>query len=211
MPVAYLLVLAVFVVAGGKNYYLLGLLPPLAAAGAVVLAGAGRRAGVRAFTVCVAVTALFPLPALLPVLPAQTFARLVLPRAQRGRPGDDRLAGGRGAGARRRRRAAGRRTAYGGHRDAELRRGRCTAVVRREPPVYSGHNGFGDWGPPPGSGPVVCVGFSAPDPDALAGCARAAPLHTGVDNEEDGNGVWVCDGPVGSWAQAWQRLRHLSA
>ena len=50
VPVAYLLVLAVFVVAGGKNYYLLGLLPPLAAAGSVVLAERRSPAAVRAFT-----------------------------------------------------------------------------------------------------------------------------------------------------------------
>ena len=47
--------------------------------------------------------------------------------------------------------------------------------------------------------PVVYVG--TPDRDALAGCEQAAILHTGVDNEEDGAGVWVCDGPVGSWAR----------
>jgi putative oxidoreductase len=35
VPVAYLVLLAAFVLTGGKNYYLLGLLPPLAAAGAV--------------------------------------------------------------------------------------------------------------------------------------------------------------------------------
>jgi hypothetical protein len=79
-------------------------------------------------------------------------------------------------------------------------------------PVYSGHNGFGDWGPPPeDAGPVVWIGFAAPDADQLTGCQRAATLQTGVDNEEDGNGVWVCDGPAGSWAQAWPHLRHLDA
>jgi hypothetical protein len=79
-------------------------------------------------------------------------------------------------------------------------------------PVYSGHNGFADWGPPPASaGPVVYVGEGAPGSDALAGCRRAATLHTGVDNEEDGNGIWVCDGPVGGWPVAWEKLRHLDA
>jgi len=32
-----------------------------------------------------------------------------------------------------------------------------------------------------------------------------------VDNEEDGHGVWVCDGPTRSWPHAWRTLRHLSA
>jgi hypothetical protein len=79
------------------------------------------------------------------------------------------------------------------------------------PPVYSGHNGYGDWGPPDSPGPVVYVGYLTDDRDALTGCRQAAVLRTGVGNEEDGAGVWVCDGPAGSWAQAWQRLRHLSA
>jgi hypothetical protein len=57
----------------------------------------------------------------------------------------------------------------------------------------------------------VYVGYGAPDADQLTGCRAAARLRTGVDNEEDGNGVWVCTGPAGSWAQAWPRIRHLDA
>jgi hypothetical protein len=57
----------------------------------------------------------------------------------------------------------------------------------------------------------VYVGFEKPAADELTGCTRAATLHTGVDNEENGNGVWVCTGPAGSWAQAWPRIRHLDA
>ena len=211
VPISYLLVLAVFVVAGGKNYYLLGLLPPLAAAGAVVLAERRAAAGVRTFTVLVAVTALLPLPALLPVLPAQTFADSIYPEINEdgletiGWP--EVVAQVRGVVA-----------------DLPPEQRRTAVIVTQNygeagalqwyggsPPVYSGHNGYADWGPPTSPGPVVYVGSLTPDRDALAGCEQAAVLHTGVDNEEDGAGVWVCDGPVGSWAQAWQRLRHLSA
>ena len=45
----------------------------------------------------------------------------------------------------------------------------------------------------------------------MTGCRHAADLDTGVDNEEDVNGVWVCEGPVGGWRGAWAELRHLSA
>ena len=79
------------------------------------------------------------------------------------------------------------------------------------PPVYSGHNGYGDWGPPSSEGPVVYVGFQAPPSDALIGCRHAATLRTGVDNEEDSNAVWVCSGPSGSWSLAWPKLRRLRA
>lgn len=79
-------------------------------------------------------------------------------------------------------------------------------------PVFSGHNGYGDWGPPPVSArPVVWVGFARPDPDQLVGCRKATSLRTGVDNEEDVNAVWVCQGPAGSWVHAWRHLRHLDA
>ena len=71
-------------------------------------------------------------------------------------------------------------------------------------PVYSGHNGWRDWGPPPdGTGPVVVVFYRDPAVD-FTGCERAATLHNdvGIDNEEEGQGVWVCDAPIGSWSSA---------
>lgn len=212
VPIAYVLLLVVFVLTGGKNYYLLGLLPPLAAAGAVVLERRWSTRGVGAFTVAVAVTALFPLPALLPVLPASTLDASFYPALN-----EDQME------------TIGWPSVVGtvrgvvGSLPAEER---ASAVVVTQNygqagalrwygvglPVHGTHNAFADWGPPPeGSGPVVWVGFSAPDPAAITGCARAARIDTGVDNEEDGNGVWVCDGPTRSWASAWKQLRHLDA
>jgi hypothetical protein len=211
LPIGYLVLLVVFALTGGKNYYLLGLLPALAAAGSVAVERQWSTNGVRRFTVAVAVTALFPLPALLPVLPAQTLGDTFWPALN-----EDQL------------------ETIGWPEVVSTVRGvvddlpdRAGAVVVTQNygeagalrwygvglPVHSGHNGFGDWGPPPQSatGPVVWVGFAAPDDDQLVGCSRAATLRTGVDNEEDGNGVWVCDGPAGSWAQAWHHLRHLDA
>jgi hypothetical protein len=206
-----LLLVAVFVVTGGKNYYLLGLLPPLAAAGSVVVAERWSAGRLRRFGVWVAATALFPLPALLPVLPAQTLDDTFWRELN-----EDQLE------------TVGWPSVVGtvrGLTDLLIERDGAVVVAQNYGeagalrwyavglPVYSGHNGFGDWGPPPESatGAVVWVGFAPPDPDQLVGCSKAATLRTGVDNEEDGNGVWVCDGPAGSWAQAWQRLRHLDA
>ena len=80
-------------------------------------------------------------------------------------------------------------------------------------PVYSGHNGWRDWGPPPDSAsPVVVVHFQDPSVD-FTGCTRAATLHNdvGIDNEEEGHGVWVCDGPIGGWSKSWRRLSHYDA
>ena len=64
-------------------------------------------------------------------------------------------------------------------------------------PVYSGHNGWGDWGPPPDdAGPVVVVGYRSPDVH-FTGCqrGRTGPEVDGADNEEDGSAVWVCERP----------------
>jgi len=80
-------------------------------------------------------------------------------------------------------------------------------------PVYSGHNGWRNWGPPPESAsPVVVVYYQDPS-DLFTGCRRAATLHNdiGIDNEEEGHGVWVCDGPIGGWSKAWRALSHYDA
>ncbi len=212
LAVAYLVLLVFFVITGGKPYYLTGLLAPLAAAGAVVVSQRWSASRMTWFTVAVAVSVLFTVPALLPVLPAQTFAESFYPELNEDqletigwprvvaqiRAVTDTLPADQ-------RRAAVVVTSNYGEAGALL-------LYSEMSRVYSGHNGFGDWGPPPdGSGPVVYVGEQVPGPGVLTGCRQAATLDTGVDNEEDGNGVWVCTGPTGSWAQAWSQLRHLSA
>jgi len=80
-------------------------------------------------------------------------------------------------------------------------------------PVLSGHNGFRNWGPPPEAAlPVVVVGYADPTDD-FTGCEQVATLTSDIDidNEEQGGPVWVCDGPVGGWAEAWDRLAHYDA
>ncbi len=80
-------------------------------------------------------------------------------------------------------------------------------------PVYSGHNGWGDWGPPPdGAGPVVVLGYDDPSHD-FTGCRQAAtiPRVDGADNDEDGGPVFVCDAPREPWSKLWPRLVHLDA
>ncbi len=211
VAVAYLVLLPTFVLLGGKNYYLLGLLPPLAAVGAVAVAGRRSVREVRRFAVVLGLTALLPLPALLPVLPPHVLDASFYPALDEdgletiGWPGV--VATVRGV-------VAALPTEQ--RPDAVVvtsNYGEAGALqwYGSPAPVYSGHNGYGDWGPPTSSGPVVYVGGQAPSAGTLAGCRLAATLDTGVDNEEDGNGVWVCDGPVGSWAQAWPRVRHLDA
>lgn len=212
VAVAYLTLVVVFVLSGGKHYYLLPLLAPLAAAGTVVTEQQVSEHAMRRWVVVVALVALIPLPAVLPVLPPTVLS--ASPWAALNEDGLETI---------------GWPTFVAQVRavtDALPPADRRTAVVVTQnygeagalqwyggtPPVFSGHNGYGDWGPPPASArPVVWVGYAAPDADQLVGCRKAATLHTGVDNEENGNGVWVCDGPAGSWTRAWTHIRHYDA
>jgi hypothetical protein len=80
-------------------------------------------------------------------------------------------------------------------------------------PVFSGHNGWADWGPPAqGRGPVVVIGMDRPQ-EEFDGCRRGPVVDNDadMDNEERGGRLWVCDGPRGSWARQWPGLSHLDA
>jgi hypothetical protein len=80
-------------------------------------------------------------------------------------------------------------------------------------PVYSGHNGWGDWGPPPDdAGPVVVVGYRDPA-RFFTGCRQVAtiPRVDGADNDEDRGPVFVCAAPREPWTELWPRLVHLDA
>lgn len=82
------------------------------------------------------------------------------------------------------------------------------------PPVASGHNGY--WWrsrPAAGSAPVLVV--TRADADRLGrdlrGCERRASVTNsdGVDNDEDGVGLWRCAGPARPWSELWPDLQRL--
>jgi hypothetical protein len=80
-------------------------------------------------------------------------------------------------------------------------------------PVFSGHNAFGDWGPPAeGARPVIVIGLTDPVTN-FADCRVAAMINNAADadNEERGRPIWVCSAPQGGWTQQWPRLVHLDA
>lgn len=204
-----LVVTAVFLVTGGKGYYLAGAIVPVLAAGCTWLAlrWSGRRLVLAGAVL--AASAGFAWPALVPVLPVQTFADSFYTGIN-----DDQV------------------ETIGWPAYAEVVR----EVVADQPdgvvvftgnygeagafewygvgaPVFGGHNGFMDWGPPPEDAvPVVVVGYDDPTRD-FDGCEQVATLTSDVevDNDEQGGPVWVCDGPVGGWAEAWDRLAHYDA
>ena len=213
---AYLALLATFLVAGGKHYYLAPMYAPLIAAGAVVLERRLRPAATTAITVAAVVVAAIGAPIALPVLPPSTLADS--PWAG---PGEDaletigwprfvdtiarvinRLPPGQ------RERAVIFTRNYG-EAGALRRFGRDRGL----PPGYSGHNGFEAWGPPPQQArPAVVPGFPPGRlDDDFRGCRQAAIVDNGegVDNEEQGAAIYVCDAPRVGWSAAWPRLAHL--
>jgi dolichyl-phosphate-mannose-protein mannosyltransferase len=206
---AFLVVTAVFLVTGGKGYYLAGAIVPLVAAGCTRVAAARATGRLVVIGAVLALSAAVAWPALVPVLPVSAYAGSFYPAIDADQP-----------------ETIGWRDYTAEVRDvADSLPGHPVVFTQNYgeagafewygvgAPIYSGHNGWRAWGPPPdGAGPVVVVGLDDPADD-FTGCRRAATLHNdvGIDNEEEGRGVWVCDGPIGSWSSRWQELSHYDA
>lgn len=83
------------------------------------------------------------------------------------------------------------------------------------PPVYSGHNSYWDWGPPPDNLTVVVhVGDWRPADwsQFFVGCHDVAHIDNGlgIQNAEQGTAVSVCTGLRASWSAMWPELRTIS-
>ncbi len=218
LAVAYIALLVLVTATGGKPYYTLGLLPALLAAGvppvrAWLAAARGRRVFATGLVaVQVVVTAVIALP----VVPASALASTpvlainvdagetvgwgaftaTVQRAAEQVPVD---------------RRAGlvvftRNYGQAGALDRARRRGADL------PPVYSGHNGYWWWGPPQGSGPLLLVGRHGDAVQLFVGCRLVATVDNGLglDNDEQGTPVQLCDGPREPWPTLWPRLRRLA-
>jgi hypothetical protein len=83
------------------------------------------------------------------------------------------------------------------------------------PPVYSGHNSYWSWGPPPAERTVVIhIGDWRPTNWAqyFNGCRDVAHIDNGlgIDNGEQGQPITVCTGTRASWTTIWPALRTIS-
>jgi Dolichyl-phosphate-mannose-protein mannosyltransferase len=211
--VAFLVSTVVFLVAGGKGYYLAGAIVPLVAAGCTALAARWPARRLIAAGVVLAVSAAVAWPAFVPVLPVRAYASSFYPALD-----SDQL------------------ETIGWPEFADTVRAtveslpadeRTTAVVFTRNygeagaldwyglgrPVFSGHNAYGDWGPPPeGARPVIVIGLTDPGAN-FADCRITAMINNnaGADNEERGRPIWICSGPQGGWDAQWSRLVHLDA
>lgn len=218
--VAYALLAGVFMLTGGKPYYLAGLYPVLLAAGAeptlrwvrAEASGLGRVLLAVAVAVGLAVNVVL----MLPVVPVSRLAETPIT--------DTNYDAGETVGWPELARTVSR--VYGDLPAAERERtivltrnyGQAGAVDRYGPALglpaaYSGHNSYADWGqPPPSADTAVVVGYERDDLDRwFDRCDSAATVDNGVgvDNDEQGNTVWVCRNPVASWDELWPDVRHL--
>ena len=214
-PVTLVLVFAT----GGKSYYAVGYFPALAAAGAIVLdrwLSRGRvrlRAGV--FGSAAAVSGVLVAVLVLPVLPAATLATSPIPTVykelaeQIGWPelvsAVETSVGTLSAADRSR--AVIVTANYGEAGALEL-------LGSGLPPVCSGHTGFWYWGPPPADRTVVVlVGHWDPEyrTSLFGPCQDAGVVNNGVglDNQEQGAGIFLCRSLPMAWPALWPELRNL--
>jgi hypothetical protein len=223
LAVAYLVLLSLIVITGGKPYYSGGLIPAILAAATpsvldYVAGSRARRVGAGTLLAGhLAGTALIALPLAPPGSGPFALANAVNPDAGEtlGWPRFAETVAGV---------VAGNSSSTAPSPDAVVTENYGEAgaldLVRQDhgpeamPPVYSGHNAYGSWGPPPESArSVVLIGeFSAEDTSAwFADCGPEVQFDNGlgVDDEEQGVPIRVCIGPRRPWTQLWPQLRHL--
>lgn len=208
-----LLLLLVVLLTGGKPYYLLGVVPLLLAAGVpgcLRWADPGRSPGrLRLLAGLVAVNAVVGAFIALPLLPARLapvdvvydhgeqvgWQELTTAVAEVSRDtGAELVLTGN----------------YGQAGALERARNRGLEL----PPVVSGHNAYWYWGPPEGEPrPVLTVGrwSEAELGRWFASCVAVGEVRNsaGVDNDEDGVPLRLCDGAVRSWEEMWPEVRRL--
>ncbi len=217
---SWVVLAAVFIVTGGKPYYLGGLIPLLLATGApATLAWMSRgRARLRRglLIAAVALTALTAVVVTLPVIPVANLHNTnigslnydaletvgwptyvsEIAGVYHGLPASERAT------------TVLLTTSYA-EAGAIDRFGSPLGL----PQAYSGHDGFWYWGPPPASATtVVAVGFERDFLERSFGSVRLATQlndHLDVNNDDQGAPVWICRQPRESWQALWPTFRYL--
>ena len=222
LGIAYLVLLAVVLLTGGRAYYPAGAYPALFAAGAVATMGWLRRGSGRRRPALIGallvVNALATVALSLPVYPVSRYADT--PQAAVNYDAGETIGW-----------PALTATVAEVHRSLPETE-RATAVILAEnygqagaidkygpsvglPRPYSGHLAYWRWGPPPDSatGPAIMVGYwTAADLAPYCGSATIAARHDnghGVDNDEQGVPIWLCRDLARPWSESWPSLRHL--
>ena len=212
--------LALVVISGGKAYYAIGTAPVFIAAGAILLdrwlARGHFRLKAGSFTSAAVLSGALIAYLTLPILPVATFAASSLPATvpdtanQVGWPQFVATVEGVVAA------LPADERAHAVILTNDYSEASPLVLLGTElPPVYSGHNSFWTWGPPPADHTVVVhVGDWRPaDPNQFfVGCHVVAHIDNGlgIDNGEQGKAVSVCTGLRAPWTTLWPDLRTIS-
>jgi len=218
--IAALVALALVVVSGGKAYYVIGSVPVFVAAGAMTLdrwLGRGHfRIKATTFTTAAVLSGALIAYLTLPILPLAQYAESTLPatvpdvantvgwpefvktveNVVSALPADER---------------AHAVILTNDYSEASP----LILLGHGLPPIYSGHNAYWAWGPPPADRTIVIhVGDWRPADwsQYLVGCRVVASIDNGVglDNAEQGEPVSLCTGLTAPWNAIWASLRTIS-
>ena len=212
----WVILAALFLITGGKPYYLAGMFPLLIAAGAPAvdrwLDRGRRQLRAGALAAALAVSAAISLTLALPILPEEALDPVVAMNEAIGETvGWPEF------------------TATVAEVHARVPDGVPAVILTSNygeagaidrygpefglPGAYSGHNGYWHWGPPPdGTAALIAIGFGARELTRLAGGCEVAAHFTNpaeVENEELGRAVWLCEPAPIAWSKAWPGLEAL--
>jgi 4-amino-4-deoxy-L-arabinose transferase-like glycosyltransferase len=210
---AWIVLVIVFLITGGKPYYLAGLFPVLLAAGAIEVDAWLERGSARArmtwLTAAVALSGIVSVVLALPVVPARDAGPVIAANGDVGETiGWPQFVRTIATVYRRADRPAVIFTSNYGEAGAVDRFGPSLGLPR----AYSGHNAFANWGSPPDRhGPVVVVGLDTRMlVSHFAGCRLEARVDNaaGVANDERGTRIELCSGTRQPWSRMWPDLRH---
>jgi 4-amino-4-deoxy-L-arabinose transferase-like glycosyltransferase len=214
---AYLALIPVFILAGGKAYYMAGLYPILLAAGALTVERWLGRNRTRTVLVsaAVALTAVASGLIGLDVLPVRDLRGSVViainPDAGE-TVGWPRLTHAIAAVYHSLPTAEQSHTAIFTHTYGEAGAIAHFGKALGLPYPYSGHNGWALWGPPPNTDTTaLLVGIDRQQAERdFTRCQLRAQINNGegLDDEDQGAPILICSGERRPWSLLWPSLRH---
>jgi hypothetical protein len=220
LGVAALVAMALDLVSGGKAYYVIGSVSLFMAAGGIVMDGwmarGHRRLKTGGFAAAAVASSGLISVLTLPVLPVADYAKTTLPATV---PDVANQIGWPQFVATVEQVVAGLPPAQRDHAvilsNDYSEASPLILLGKGLPPVYSGHNSYWTWGPPPAERTVVVhVGDWRPTNWAryFTGCRDVAHIDNrlGIDNSEQGVPVTVCTGISAPWTTIWPALRTVS-
>jgi 4-amino-4-deoxy-L-arabinose transferase-like glycosyltransferase len=212
LPIAYLLLFAVFLVTGGKSYYVAPMYSALLAAGGVWFErlSVPWRRSVGGLTVLGVAVGLFIALPLLPIERVGSFDPTGELGETVGWPEmiDQIAAAYQMIPVEQRERAVVFTSNYGEAGAVDV-----LGPDLGLPRAASGHNNYWLWGPPPEHGPIIGVGPVAAALELI--CPDLEPVANlgnpyGVENEVAGQPVFLCVEPSEQLSDIWDRVRHYN-